>query len=152
MDWAACKLVPDVRLLRRALGATLSRGIFMDWILRQHELNVLRGLTFAPEKKLGSNEPKESKVSENIEDNKPMTKKNRTLKGGLKMKSEINLNSVLNENELLEILGTKKSVLDRLRYRGQFPFCKVSHSCRVYLAADVLGWLKEHRLVLNKHS
>jgi hypothetical protein len=58
----------------------------------------------------------------------------------------------LTEEELIELLGIKKSALDDLRYRHQLPFCRVSNRNRIYLVKDVLDFIVSKRLVLNKDA
>jgi len=62
------------------------------------------------------------------------------------------LNEILTEQELLDLLGIKKDFLSRLRREKQFPFCKISETQRVYLARDVVGYIKSKRMVINKDA
>ena len=60
------------------------------------------------------------------------------------------LNEILTERELLDLLGMKKGTLDRLRREKQFPFCKISLTQRVYLARDIVDYVRSRRMVLNR--
>ena len=60
-----------------------------------------------------------------------------------------NLNDVLTEKELLDLLGTTRNALDRLRRDCKLPFCQISRTNRVYLVRDVLDFIERHRVVLN---
>ena len=62
------------------------------------------------------------------------------------------LNEILTEQELIELLGIKKDFLNRLRREKQFPFCKISETQRVYLARDVVDYIKSKRMVINRHA
>jgi hypothetical protein len=62
------------------------------------------------------------------------------------------IDDILTEKELLELLGIKKSALDDLRYRHQLPFCKVSSTNRIYLVKDVLEFIANRRIILNKKA
>ena len=62
------------------------------------------------------------------------------------------LNEILTEKELLDLLGIKKDFLSRLRREKQFPFCKISETQRVYLARDVVDYIKSKRMVINQNS
>ena len=67
----------------------------------------------------------------------------------------LNLKSVddiLTEQELLNLLGIKKSALNELRYKQQLPFCKVSNTNRIYLVKDVLNFIASKRIILNRGS
>jgi hypothetical protein len=57
------------------------------------------------------------------------------------------VDDILTEQELLDLLGIKKSKLDDLRYRHQLPFCKVSNTARIYLVKDVLDFIASKRTV-----
>ena len=59
---------------------------------------------------------------------------------------------ILTEPELLALLGIKKSALNELRYKHRLPFCKVSHTNRIYLVRDVLDFIASKRIILNKDS
>ncbi len=52
---------------------------------------------------------------------------------------------VLSEVSLLELLNVEQPTLDSLRREKGFPFIRLNVKCRVYLADDVLGWLKQQR-------
>ena len=52
---------------------------------------------------------------------------------------------VLSEVDLLELLNVEKPTLDTIRLEKGLPYIRLNNRCRVYLAEDVLGWLKEHR-------
>ena len=61
------------------------------------------------------------------------------------MENNLNFNDlVLSEVELLEKLNIEQRTLDNLRREKGFPFVRLSSQCRVYLANEVLGWLKQH--------
>ena len=62
------------------------------------------------------------------------------------------LNEILTEKELLDLLGIKKDFLSRLRREKKFPFCKVSETQRVYLARDVVDYIRSKRMVMNSHD
>ena len=62
------------------------------------------------------------------------------------------LNEILTDQELLDLLGIKKEFLSRLRREKQFPFCKISETQRVYLAKDVVDYIKSKRMVINRHA
>jgi hypothetical protein len=49
-------------------------------------------------------------------------------------------------------LGIKKDFLSRLRREKKFPFCKISTTQRVYLARDVVDYIKSKRMVINRHA
>jgi len=50
---------------------------------------------------------------------------------------------VYSEAAMLELLGTEKETLDDLRREKGFPFVRLNTRLRVYLADEVLGWLKK---------
>ena len=60
------------------------------------------------------------------------------------------MDDILTEKELLELLGIKRSALDDLRYRHCLPFCKISHTNRIYLVKDVLDFIESKRIILNR--
>ena len=62
------------------------------------------------------------------------------------------LNEILTEQELLDLLGVKKDFLSRLRRERKFPFCKISETQRVYLAKDVVDYIKSKRMVIDRHA
>ena len=62
------------------------------------------------------------------------------------------LNEILTEKELLDLLGIKKDFLSRLRREKQFPFCKISETQRVYLARDVVEYIRSKRTVIDRHA
>jgi hypothetical protein len=62
------------------------------------------------------------------------------------------LNEILTEKELLDLLGIKKDFLSRLRREKLFPFCKISETQRIYLAQDVVNYIKGKRMVMNSHD
>ena len=62
------------------------------------------------------------------------------------------LNEILTEKELIELLGIKKDFLNRLRREKQFPFCKISGTQRVYLARDVVDFIKSKRTVIDGNT
>ena len=62
------------------------------------------------------------------------------------------LNEILTEQELLDLLGIKKDFLSRLRREKQFPFCKISETQRVYLARDIVEYIRSKRMIINRHE
>ena len=62
------------------------------------------------------------------------------------------LDSILTENEVLDLFGMKKTALDSLRRNHQLPFCAVTTFNRIYFVSDILDWLKSRRKVLNEAS
>ena len=52
---------------------------------------------------------------------------------------------VLSEVELLEKLNVELPTLNRLRLEKGFPVIRLNAKCRVYLANEVLDWLRQHR-------
>lgn len=50
---------------------------------------------------------------------------------------------VYSEAAMLELLGVDKKVLDDLRREKGFPAVRLTTRARVYLADEVLGWLKQ---------
>lgn len=50
---------------------------------------------------------------------------------------------VYSEAAMLELLGIDKSTLDDLRRERGFPFVRLTTRARVYLAHEVLAWLKQ---------
>ena len=59
------------------------------------------------------------------------------------------LSEILTEKEVIELLGIKKTGLDRLRREKQFPFCKLTTLNRVYLVNDILDYIESKRMVLD---
>jgi predicted DNA-binding transcriptional regulator AlpA len=51
---------------------------------------------------------------------------------------------VYSEAAVLELLGIDRKTLDDLRRERGFPAVRLTARARVYLADEVLGWLKEH--------
>jgi predicted DNA-binding transcriptional regulator AlpA len=49
---------------------------------------------------------------------------------------------VYSEAAMLELLGIDKKTLDDLRREKDFPFVRLTTRVRVYLADEVLTWLK----------
>ena len=52
--------------------------------------------------------------------------------------------AVYSEEAMLELLGVSKTTLDTLRLEKGFPFVRLTPKTRIYLANEVLGWLKQH--------
>ena len=52
---------------------------------------------------------------------------------------------VWNEKAIMELLGIEKRTLDKLRLEDNLPFVRLTAKARVYLADDVLNWVKDHR-------
>ena len=50
---------------------------------------------------------------------------------------------VYSEAAMLELLGVDKKTLDDLRREKGFPFVRLTARSRVYLADQVLDWLKQ---------
>ena len=50
---------------------------------------------------------------------------------------------VYSEVAMIELLGIDKQTLDDLRREKGFPFVRLTTRARVYLANEVLDWLKE---------
>jgi len=50
---------------------------------------------------------------------------------------------VYSEAAMLKLLGIDKKTLDDLRREKEFPFIRLTARSRVYLADEVLAWLKE---------
>jgi predicted DNA-binding transcriptional regulator AlpA len=51
---------------------------------------------------------------------------------------------VYSEAAILELLGIDKKTLDDLRRERDFPYVRLTARARVYLADEVLTWMKEH--------
>ena len=51
---------------------------------------------------------------------------------------------VYSEAAMLELLGVDKKTLDDLRREKGFPAVRLTTRARVYLADEVVGWLKQH--------
>jgi len=62
------------------------------------------------------------------------------------------LTEIIIEKDLIDLLGVKKEFLNRLRLEKQFPFCKISETKRVYLARDVVDYIKSRRIVISRHD
>ena len=52
-------------------------------------------------------------------------------------------NLVYSEEAMVELLGVDKKTLDDLRRERAFPFVRLTARERVYLADEVLAWLKK---------
>ena len=52
---------------------------------------------------------------------------------------------VLSEVDLLELLNVEQPLLDTLRREKGLPFIRLSMKHRVYLADEVLDWLKQQQ-------
>ncbi len=50
---------------------------------------------------------------------------------------------VLSEVALLELLNVEKPVLDKLRREENLPYIRLDKFYRVYLAEEVLDWLRQ---------
>ena len=61
-----------------------------------------------------------------------------------------NMDDILTEKEVLDLLGIKRSTLDKFRYKEELPFCKISHTNRIYLVQDVLDFVVKKRMTINK--
>ena len=59
--------------------------------------------------------------------------------------------AVWSESDLLELLGIDRKTLDYLRSEKGFPVVRLTVRSRVYLAGDVLRWLKS-RAATATHS
>jgi hypothetical protein len=62
------------------------------------------------------------------------------------------VDDILTDQELLNLLGIKKSALNELLYKKRLPFCKASNTNRIYLVKDVLNFIASNRMILNKDS
>ena len=62
------------------------------------------------------------------------------------------MNDVLTEKEVLDLLGIKRSALDRFRHNDKLPFCKISRTNRIYIVQDVLDFIADKRTILNRGS
>lgn len=51
---------------------------------------------------------------------------------------------VYSEAAVLELLGIDKKTLDGLRRERGFPAVRLTVRSRIYLANEILAWLKEH--------
>lgn len=51
---------------------------------------------------------------------------------------------IWNEQAIMELLGVNRNQLDRLRYEKGFPCVHLGQRIRVYLASEVLDFLKRH--------
>ncbi len=51
---------------------------------------------------------------------------------------------VISEVSLLKMLNVEKPTLDGLRLEKGLPFVRLSTKCRVYLANEVLDWLRQY--------
>jgi len=51
---------------------------------------------------------------------------------------------VYSEAAVLELLGVDKKTLDGLRRERGFPTVRLTARTRVYLANEILAWLKDH--------
>lgn len=52
------------------------------------------------------------------------------------------VDDVLTEEETLNLLGIKRSVLDQLRYDSKLPFYKITKFSRLYRLRDVLDYIE----------
>ena len=50
---------------------------------------------------------------------------------------------VYSDEDLCRVLGIDKGTLDDLRREKDFPFVRLTTRARVYLADEVLAWLKK---------
>ena len=50
---------------------------------------------------------------------------------------------VYSEAAMIELLGIDKKTLDDLRREKGFPFVRLNAKARVYLADEVVAWLKQ---------
>ena len=65
----------------------------------------------------------------------------------------LNLNSIddiFTEEEVLKLLGIKKSALEEFRYNQKLPFCKINRTNRLYLSKDILSFVAGKRMILNR--
>lgn len=49
---------------------------------------------------------------------------------------------IINEEDLMKLLGTNKNRLNRLRREKGLPFISVGLGKRVYLDKDIIAWLE----------
>jgi len=57
---------------------------------------------------------------------------------------ELKDKEILNESELMELLGVSRTTLWKLRRERNLPYGKVGREYR-YLKSDIIGWLKESK-------
>ena len=53
--------------------------------------------------------------------------------------------NIWTEEDLSKLLGITKRTLDSLRNEKGLPYIRLTAKCRVYLAEDILEWLKQYR-------
>ena len=59
------------------------------------------------------------------------------------------LNEFLTEQEVLDLLGLKKTQLTDLRLNRGLPFCKISTTIRLYLVCDIVDYVRSKRIRVN---
>jgi len=64
--------------------------------------------------------------------------------------TDITLQNVLTEKDLLDLLGMTKEQVADLRNRKGLPFIKVSQRNRLYFDNDIIQFFKTQRMVLNR--
>lgn len=52
---------------------------------------------------------------------------------------------IWSEEAVLELLGVKRNQLANLRARHDLPAVRLARGVRVYLAADLLAWVRQRR-------
>lgn len=61
---------------------------------------------------------------------------------------ELKDKEILNESELMELLGVSRTTLWKLRRERNLPYGKVGREYR-YLKSDIIRWLKESKYQPN---
>jgi len=59
---------------------------------------------------------------------------------------------VLSEVDLLELLNVEQPTLNTLRLEKGLPYIRLTTKCRVYLADDILGWLKQRQRTISEQA
>ena len=59
---------------------------------------------------------------------------------------------VLSEVSLLELLNVDKPILDKLRREESLPYVRLDKFYRVYLAEEVLDWLRKRTETHSRQS
>jgi hypothetical protein len=65
---------------------------------------------------------------------------------------ELELNHVINEDQLMEMLGCSKKTLDGLRLNRGLPLCSLNQQIRVYLVPDILAWIHSKRTQFSEED
>ncbi len=64
--------------------------------------------------------------------------------------TDITLQNVLTEKDLLDLLGMTKGQVADLRNRKGLPFIKISQRNRLYFEKDIIDFFTNQRMVLNR--